>query len=668
MKDETYMQQSFDEQPEEPTLFSDVEATKKLDVVKMEYVGAESVEWKELFSGFDTLKAITFSSGIGFISNLLDMFKNGEIIFGCEAVMSYELQEIMAFQHNLIERIKNGSKTFNKMLERIDNGSLRMYVARKQLSHEKIYLLSSGDGKKRVIMGSANMSYNAFSGHQRENVCYVDGEAAYNWYLDVFNSLKESSTDEIDHRALVISDVNDNIEELPIAKTIRTNKAMVIEPVFDNTEEIQFTLNVRDLASDLKTKIPKLNKSNGKTTIIADDIIKIKRHVQEDNKRMHELRTEYPQLKVDAFQQTATLNGEKLDLEPSKEEISKDVALFIKYMDGYNRFHGDYEGMQCRYFEFANWFFCSPFMAVMRDTAAHFDQNKLPYPVFGLLYGKSKAGKTCFLETLLKMMIGQKPKISAQDFTRSSIEGLKRMVQGAPIIVDDIVNQRFNSHAIETIKTDEFGVAEHNCYYPAVVISANEDVKAVSPEVTRRTVICRAEAALTNTEVMQNTIVRTVQRDIGTAFYREYLRRMFEIMPRLIESMKSDETESAPDILNFSSKIIASIIKEHADVPDYIRNLTLDDYFSEKVTGKYVMKTIREAWKTSKKLFTVSKRNNELRFNAGETYEANYLIKELPETLEAHRMGGCVVMNLKEASEFFGIDFKKRLNIISPFR
>ena len=83
---------------------------------------------------------------------------------------------------------------------------------------------------------------------------------------------------------------------------------------------------------------------------------------------------------------------------------------------------------------------------------------------------------------------------------------------------------------------------------------------------------------------------------------------------------------------------------------------------------KYVMKTIREAWKTSKKLFTVSKRNNELRFNAGETYEANYLIKELPETLEAHRMGGCVVMNLKEASEFFGIDFKKRLNIISPFR
>ena len=54
-------------------------------------------------------------------------------------------------------------------------------------------------------------------------------------------------------------------------------------------------------------------------------------------------------------------------------------------MDGYKKFHGDHAGMQLRYY-----------------------QNALPYPVFGLVYGQSKAGKTSFLETLLKMMIGQK--------------------------------------------------------------------------------------------------------------------------------------------------------------------------------------------------------------------------------------------------------------------
>ena len=143
------------------------------------------------------------------------------------------------------------------------------------------------------------------------------------------------------------------------------------------------------------------------------------------------------------------------------------------------------------------------------------------------------------------MMIGQKPIVSAPDFTRSSIEALKRTVQGAPIIVDDLTNNRFNQHAIETIKNDDFGVSEHLTNYSAVVISANEDVKAVAPEVIRRTVICRVEAGLTNTEVMKSNVVRNVQQKIGTAFYREYLRRMLEIMPELIEQLQAEETERA---------------------------------------------------------------------------------------------------------------------------
>ena len=43
------------------------------------------------------IKAITFSSGINFVYRLLDLFKDAEIIFGCEEVMSYTMQEIMAY-------------------------------------------------------------------------------------------------------------------------------------------------------------------------------------------------------------------------------------------------------------------------------------------------------------------------------------------------------------------------------------------------------------------------------------------------------------------------------------------------------------------------------------------------------------------------------------------
>ena len=205
-------------------------------------------------------------------------------------------------------------------------------------------------------------------------------------------------------------------------------------------------------------------------------------------------------------------------------------------------------------------------------------------------------------------------------------------------------------------------MSEHLTNYPAVVISANEDVKAVAPEVIRRTVICRVEAGLTNTEVMKSNIVRIVQQKIGTAFYREYLRRMLDIIPNMIEQMKGDDSESAPDILAVSSKIIVEIIREHSEnIPQYIRELSLEDYFSEHVTGKHAKKTIINAWKTSPKSFEVLPKVNELRYNAGQTYEADRLMKELPETLEARKAREYVIMNLTEAKSFFDIEFKRSI-------
>jgi hypothetical protein len=46
-------------------------------------------------------------------------------------------------------------------------------------------------------------------------------------------------------------------------------------------------------------------------------------------------------------------------------------------------------------------------------------------------------------------------------------------------------------------------------------------------------------------------------------------------------------------------------------------------------------------------------------YNAGATWEADRILKELPETLEAHKSRDWVVMNLDEAKNFFGIPFRK---------
>ena len=642
-------------------LDKDLRAGELLDVVRMEFVEADTLRWQELFSGFDTLRAITYSSAIGFVYQLADMFEDVEVIFGCEDVLSYSLQEIMAYQCKLVDRMREtASKMKVDLMSRVEDNTLHFFVAREKLSHEKIYLLSASDGRKRVVMGSANMSYAAFGGRQRENICYIDGSSAYDWYLNSYNEFRDECTDQIFKETLAVADDGEHIEEIPIARTVRAKKALMLETVEASKEDVRFALDVKGLAVRFAPSVPKPDKK-GKILLSPEKIKIIRRQIVADKTKEKELRSEYPQLEVFVDEGTVKLNGDNMDLAPSGKEITQDVSLFLRYMGGYEKFHGDVAGMQRRYFEFANWFFCSPFMGCMRDMAVHYNQNTLPYPVFGLVYGQSKAGKTSFLETLLKMMIGQKTKISAPDFTRSSIEGLKRTVKGAPIIVDDLTNTRFNQHAIETIKNDDFGIADHLVYYPAVVISANEDVKAVAPEVIRRTVVCRVQAGLTNTEVMRSNVVRTVQREIGTAFYREYLRRMLEVVPDLLEEIKCDETESAPDILAVSSAIIISIIKEHTeeDLPAFVRELTLDDYFSERVTGSYAMKVICDAWKTSQTSFEISERTNELRYNAGATWEADRILKELPETLEAHKSRDWLVMNLNDAKEFFGIDFKK---------
>lgn len=657
--EENYIQESlFDLNRESEK----AKVNNRLDVVKMDYISAESMTWEELFDGFDELYAITFSSGINFVYELSKRFSKMEVVFGCEDVMSFSLQEIMAYQGKLIDRLRNESKKRNlDIIDRINDGSIHFYVANKQISHEKLYLLKANDGRKRVVTGSANMSYNAFGGRQRENIVYLDSERAFDWYYDVFLLLKDDSTDEISKKAYELSDISDNLDLLPISERIKRDRVFTIESQKNADEDIEFILDVKRISEELKPLIPKNeNKKKSRRTIIqADDIIKIKRKVIEDNARQKDLRSEFPQLVLDIENSRAVLNGEVLDLSPKDKDISKDVELFIRYMEGYKDFHGDFEGMQLRYFEFANWVFCSPFMAYMRDLAARYDQNRLPYPVFGLLYGKSKAGKTSFLETLEKMMIGQKPKIAAPDFTRKTIEGLKNIVKGAPIIVDDLTNTRFNQHAIETIKNDDFGVVDHNTSYPAVIISANEDVKAVAPEIIRRTVICRVEAGLTNTEVMKSSIVRYVQHNIGTAFYREYLRRMLDRIPEMAEVIKDDDIVSAPDILQTSSEVLVDIVSEHSsDVPSYIRCLNLENYFSEQVTGKYAIKMIKNAWRTSQSAFSINRSNNELRYNAGNTFEADRIIKELPENLEAHKARDVIIMNLREAEEFLEIEFR----------
>ena len=71
-------------------------------------------------------------------------------------------------------------------------------VLRKSIAHAKLYLLSGRDGRRRVVIGSANLSEQAFSGNQPETLVVFDNdEAAWNHYNRMFDEIRDSASDEV---------------------------------------------------------------------------------------------------------------------------------------------------------------------------------------------------------------------------------------------------------------------------------------------------------------------------------------------------------------------------------------------------------------------------------------------------------------------------------------
>ena len=57
------------------------------------------------------------------------------------------------------------------IFERIQAGKARFYVVKDNIAHAKLYLLEADDGeRRRVVVGSANLSERAFGGKQPETL------------------------------------------------------------------------------------------------------------------------------------------------------------------------------------------------------------------------------------------------------------------------------------------------------------------------------------------------------------------------------------------------------------------------------------------------------------------------------------------------------------------
>jgi len=638
-------------------LFSERENLLNINLVQ--YKNTLQMSWEELFSGFDRLYAVTYSSSISFVSKVVPLFKEVEIIFGYERILR-DFESIMAYQEAAIESLKEhfGEKQ-KELLSRIDDNTLKVYLLRDRISHKKLFLMESDAGKRRVVTGSANLSGAAFSGFQLENIITLEDEPGYNCFFDDYLALRNGSVDYVPKNVIVDADEN-AIENIPIMRTAKEQKTVVVVLRPDNSEENRkaenYRLRVDNLVKKYVETAPRPNKQ-GKIILSGDSIVKLARQYR--SRPVHEDSEEkQPEFVVDVYEKRAHLDGKPFDLTPSPEEIRHDVDLFLKYMDGFNQFKGNVEGLMTTYYAFASWFFASPFIYAYRNRALQSMKSVYLYPAHGILFGKSNAGKSDFLRTLMTMMYGYSKMLPAGDFTKSLIRSVRESFKHFPIVVDDINRTRFTQHAVELIKDD--GLASDRC--PTIVFSANTDLDALDSEITKRVVSCFIDASIDRKTGARSSLVKSTQDRIKTNLYREYLRRMLDAVPDLLDNIETNQ----PDLLAVSSEVLYQLLEEYTDgrLPSWVRVLPWDYYVD--LGDRNVKGYINELWLSNPDWFTVNERRNELILRITKDNQLiNRLKKNTPDYVYKSSAGDMIIFYLNYSREYFDNEFRKKKGFLS---
>lgn len=640
-----------------------------LKVVKAEFVEKKNIGWIDLFTGYDELYGITFSSGIQFMEKVFDSFEHVEMIFGCEGVLNDDLATIISAQIKSVETIVK-SKSALRIAERMRIGSIDIRVSRDTKSHEKIFILKAKDGRVRVITGSANMSASAFLGIQRENIICFDDYAAFEYYKDIFEDFKEKCSDSVSEKVVLALNededyVRDNIQETPILQTIKKKNVIVLEPC-ENGDETEFVADIKGLETEIKPLIPRVKPEKGKVFVTGDTIKAFKRKYDENANVKKVREKKLPKLHIDYDARSLFFNGKELVLSPDMDNVKKDISCLISFIESLSSFHGDYKKSQRDYYRFLNWYFCSPFMPYLRYIGSKNEYGVIPFPVVGILYGDSNGGKSTFINLLSKLMSGVKVTAnSSNDFTGTNISNLKTACEGLPINIDDLAKAQYDAHFEKVIKDDNWGILEHFINYPAIVISTNK-LASLKPDISKRVVTCRIDIKIDKESGAYNSKrINESMKQATNALYCEYVRRMFGVISDMESAMREGEEAYFPDVFKASSIVLKDIFQECCgEIPEFVNELSYSDYFGDLAIGKHAIEQIKTAWQTEPKMFKVDKKKNTLIYTypeGGRLYELRYLQEELPPALEIQVTSRSLVMKLDVAMEVFGEKFKRGL-------
>ena len=593
-----------------------------LKCFKSELKSVDTMTLTDLFSGFNIIKAITFSYDIGFIDEIMTHFDYGEIILGGNFLVQKDvkLTELLAEICTNAYEAGKAIKNYDRLVELFSNGDIKLRTPLFVLDHRKIYLLKADDGRTRVIKTSANLSKKAWNNDHIEHYEYDDTEECYEEYLKDFETAW-SMSNAITMSVISSKKSNDLIEGNAILKGVKeTGQTIVLQqPESDMSfENIKYTIDHGTIKEEYKAVLTGINPKakNGLFEIIPKTIEKIEHNhkkLLQKKIQINNITEQYPSMTFDLYNQECFLNDAPINLSPSDDEVKHDIEEIINMFNNFNQFVGNTEKLKQVHFKLMNAIFCSPFHARLRCAAKVKDIPTSSLPLFALISSEtSNSGKSFMIKAILKMMTGKELNgVKSCDYKKDNIRTTQLGVKGVPFFIDEIDN-KYLAMIKDIIKNPEKCEDNQIEDMPMLLFASNDVLKPEEP-IRKRMVFFTVDGALPSSidKTAYESKGKAIIKKLGTGFYREYLRRMTERIKDELDFMihsKEIPDEYYPDLMAVSSETIMDIFKDYGySLPTYIRKLTWQNDYSSDSNADDAIFEIGEFCKQNKKACILSK-------------------------------------------------------------
>ena len=552
-----------------------------LRVVRARFLDEQKFEW-DLFEGYEKLRVLTYSASVNAIVRMLDnySFDSFECVFGCENTLR-DIKTILAFQQVVVGDTRAAimglsDDRHKQILGSVHSGRAHFRVLRKSIAHAKLYLLSGPGDRNRVVIGSANLSEQAFSGRQPETlVVFDDDEAAWVHYNRMYDSVRDEASDEIPLPEDQITKAEIEVSDTPVLSDI-SGTLVIDAPAPDELhltapgqiERIEKVAAV--LTPRIAAAVPPIR--GGRQTITPQ----VKREISRIRlvKSADDADSRY--FSIDRITRSAILSGERFPLEWGEDSVERDAKLLLGYFSNFEEaFEGNVPALQRDYFTLMSWLYFSPFLCDMRSLALLQDSDVIRYPSYAIVFGKSNCGKTSLVDTLMTSMFGLAHTVEKGSFTKAQLRGLQHGYKRFPVVFDDIGRRAFTAHGRDMIKDElQPEVSE----YPGFILSMNAEPQSFPDEVVKRSLMIYTTTALpAHEEALRQRLqgrIQEMRRGLTGNLYRKYLTN---VMDRL------DEQRLPEDWLSLSSDVLSSVLADYSgETPDWCHSLTWLEYAEKR--------------------------------------------------------------------------------------